>query len=120
MISAVARPFSPGCKVDAVFVLVGGQGTRKSTFLRILASDEWFSDTPVNVGDKDAFLALRRVWIMEFAELEAMARARDANQVKSFLSSTTDKFRPPYGREVRRSCRTRPATGATGPSRFRA
>lgn len=107
LIAAVARALRPGCKVDAVLVLVGQQGTYKSSFFRVMAGAAWFSDTAVSINDKDAFLALRRVWILEWAELESMARARDAAAVKAFLSSNTDKYRPPYGREpveVPRSC----------------
>ena len=100
-ISAVARALDPGCKVDTLLILVGPQGYRKSEALRALAGDEWFSDTAIDLSTKDAYMALQRVWILEWSELEAIKRARDANAVKSFLSSRVDgPFRPPYGRAM--------------------
>ena len=54
MVAAVARAMQPGCKVDSMLVLEGAQGAGKSTAIRILAGDEWFSDSLPNVGAKDA------------------------------------------------------------------
>ncbi len=99
-ISAVARPLDPGCKVDTVLILKGSQGALKSTFFATLAGPDWFADTAIDIGNKDALLILRRVWILEWAELEAMSRARDAGAVKAFLSSRSDTYRPPFGRRV--------------------
>lgn len=98
-VSAVARILRPGCKVDTVLILHGPQGIRKSTFFKVLAG-EWFSDDSVDLASKDALLLLQRVWIIEWAELDAMMRARDANAVKAFLSRSIDTFRPPYGRSM--------------------
>lgn len=97
MISAVARIMKPGCKVDTTLILVGGQGAGKSTFFRVLAGDDFFSDTPIDIGRKDAYIALRGAWLFEMAELAAM-RPREAESVKAFLSSPIDRFRPPYMR----------------------
>jgi hypothetical protein len=99
-VSAVARALSPGCKVDTVLVLHGPQGIGKSTFFSTLAGEEWFSDSPIDVQNKDALLLLRRVWILEWAELESMQRARDAAAVKAFVSSRIDSFRAPFARRV--------------------
>jgi putative DNA primase/helicase len=106
-ISAVARAMRPGCKVDSVRILVGPQGVGKSRFFATLAGAEWFSDTAFDVANKDAYMVLARSWIVEWAELESLARARDAAAVKAFLSSSMDTYRPPYGREtvdLKRSC----------------
>lgn len=99
MVAAVARAMVPGCKVDTVLVLVGPQGFLKSTFFEVLGG-AWFTDTPVHVGDKDGKLVMRRAWIIEWAELESMRRARDQEALKGFLSARVDLFRKPYGRDV--------------------
>jgi predicted P-loop ATPase len=99
MIAAVARAMRPGCKVDDVLVLIGEQGVGKSTFFDVLAG-EWFTDTPVNIGDKDGKLVMRKAWIVEWAELESMRRAKDQEAIKGFLSAKVDLFRKPYGRDV--------------------
>lgn len=95
-ISAVARIMQPGCKVDTVLVLVGGQGLGKSTLFAALGG-AWFKDTPIDLRSKDAYIALRGAWLYELAELAA-TRPRDAETVKAFLSAPVDHYRPPYGR----------------------
>src|SRR5579862_7844009 len=41
----------------------------------------------------------RGVWIIEIAELDSMTRA-EVSKVKGFISRTTDRFRPPYGKRL--------------------
>jgi putative DNA primase/helicase len=106
LVSAVARILRPGCKCDCMIVLEGPQGIRKSTSMRVLFSAEWFSDTPLDLSSKDRFVGLRNNWCHEFAELDAFGRAEIA-RVKSFLSSSSDDYRPPYARtnvKVERRC----------------
>jgi predicted P-loop ATPase len=55
LISAVARIYRPGEKVDHMPVFEGPQGKQKSEALRTLAvRDEWFSDRLSHVSSKDA------------------------------------------------------------------
>ncbi len=97
LISAVARVMQPGCKADNVLILEGKQGIGKSTALRVLFGNEYFSDTPIDIGSKDAYLAIQGVWCVELAELDTLNRT-DAERAKAFISSQIDKFRPPYGK----------------------
>lgn len=98
MLSAVARAFNPGCKVDGVLILEGVQGRGKSTALRILSLG-FFADELADIGGKDAAMQLQGAWIHEFAELDAIGKA-EASRVKSFITRSTDRFRPPWGRHV--------------------
>jgi predicted P-loop ATPase len=101
LLPAVARVRIPGCKVDTIVVLESPeQGLGKSTLLRALAGDAWFADTPLVLGDKDAYQALRGVWIYELAELAAF-KGREAERIKSFASSQADHYRPSYERRAR-------------------
>jgi hypothetical protein len=97
MISAVARGIKPGCKVDTMLILVGEQGAFKSTAFATLASPRWFVDTPIDVrsGSKDAYMVLEGKWIIEWSELESLARS-ERTAVKAFLSSQNDSYRRPY------------------------
>lgn len=97
MIGAVARVMHPGCKHDTMPVLEGAPGLLKSTALRTLAGDEWFSDTPITPGDKDAYQNLIGVWIYEHAELDSFSRARDVERIMAYLSSSKDHYRKSYG-----------------------
>ena len=99
MISAVARIVSPGSKVDAALtVLEGKQGLLKSTAIKALF-DPWFTDEIADLGSKDSAMQCAGVWCVEIAELDAMNKA-EVSKVKAFLSRTTDRYRPPYGRRV--------------------
>ncbi len=106
LISAIARVYRPGVKADHMLILEGEQGARKSTALKILAGEVWFTDELPDLGSKDAAIHMQGVWIVEIAELDAIGRA-EVSRIKAFLTRTTDRFRPPYGRhtvEIKRQC----------------
>lgn len=119
LIAAVARALDPGCKVDTVLVLIGPQGKRKSSFFYELAGGaEFFGDTPVNLRDKDSYLALHKVWIYEWGELETKRRAADTSVVKTFLTGRHDIIRPPYGRTTEAMPRSCIIVGTTNEDTF--
>ena len=103
LISAVARIYEPGTKADCCLILEGVQGLGKSRSLRILGGN-WFTDEIADLGSKDAAMQARGVWIIELGELDAMSRSETAS-VKAFMSRSTDRFRPPYGRHLLESPR---------------
>lgn len=96
--AAVARIIEPGCKYDMVLILVGPQGTYKSTFVKKLGKN-WFSDTFTTVQGKEAIEQLLGSWIIEIAELSAFKKS-EAEAIKQFISKQQDKFRPAYARTV--------------------
>jgi predicted P-loop ATPase len=103
LVSAVARVMEPGSKVDTMPVLVGSQGSGKSTAIKILAKNpKWFRDTPLDLKNKDCYDALQGVWFVEIAEMKSIL-AENPETVKAFLTSEEDTYRPAYGRcKVRR------------------
>ena len=98
MVAAVARVMRYPVKADCVLILEGSQGVGKSTTAAILGGD-WFSDTHFHLGDKDGYQQMRGVWICELAELDSFNKA-ETTRAKSFFSSNSDRYRPPYGRHV--------------------
>ena len=100
LISAVARIYKPGCKVDHVLVLEGPQGKQKSEALRTLAiNDDWFADRLSHVASKDAALETAGVLLVEIAEMDALTKAT-SSAIKSFLTRRRDRYRPPYGKHT--------------------
>ena len=99
LIGAVARVMRPPVKVDNVLILEGKQGLGKSTVFNILASDEWFNETQVDLQDKDAKQMLCGKWIIELAEMDSFNKA-DNTKAKGFFSTKIDTYRPAYGRRM--------------------
>ena len=100
LVSAVARAFRPGCKVDTVLTLEGAPGGGKSSLFNVLADatiPEMFTD-----GIHDASTTASIVegaggrWILELAELAAVRKAADVEALKASLSRTVDTYRRPY------------------------
>lgn len=98
LISCVARIMEPGCKVDTVPILIGKQGSRKSTFVRVLAGDDWYRDTDVDPHGKSAYEQIKGAWLYEVPEIEKWNSRRDQATIKGFLTSQQDVYRPAYGR----------------------
>ncbi len=95
LISMIARAMKPGCEVHTAPILVGDQGIGKSRALRALGQP-FFTDSKINMGDKDSQMLISGHWLVELAELAGW-RAVDNETIKGFISRPEDKFRPPYG-----------------------
>lgn len=98
LVAAVARVFEPGIKFDTALILVGEQGTYKSTFVKKLGM-EWFSDTFTTVQGKESFEQIQGAWLIEMAELSGLKKA-EVESIKHYISKREDMFRPAYGRTV--------------------
>lgn len=101
MISAAARILRPGCKVDTMMVLEGGQGIGKTRAVQALfGGDKWYMDAQRSVKDKDFFQELVGKWGVEIGEMTSFTKA-EHNAVKQTMSATADTYRPSYGRYAR-------------------
>ena len=96
----IHRAYNPGCKFDDMIVLIGDQGTGKSTITRWLNIDEQFYQEIKTINGKEGIEAIRGVWIGEVSELMAMTRVKEAEAVKAYITSQKDSYRPPYQKNV--------------------
>ncbi len=118
LIAAVARIYDPGCQHDAITILHGGQGWKKSSFWRTLASAKYFDDTMADATEKDEKLKLIRYWILEYSEFQSAFRRKDIDQMKSFITCRKDSLRKPYGRDMEDFPRTCLLVGSTNEAEF--
>jgi hypothetical protein len=94
LISLVARWCDPGCKCDTVLVLVGKEGTRKTTFFEVMAGG---AERVVDLEgfSRDDKFVMAKAWIVEMPEAHILKRA-DQAKLKAFLTKPTDDYRVPY------------------------
>jgi hypothetical protein len=92
-VAAIARAYKHGIKYDNMVVLVGPQGCGKSTFCRRMAlEDTFFSDNIKDIESDNTKRLMRGKWIIEWSELTALKRAKDANALKDFISCQIDEL----------------------------
>lgn len=113
---AVMRAYQPGAKFDNVLVLEGNQGSRKSTALATLGG-AWHCESITDVGSKDSLTSLRGMWIVEFAELDAIGRV-ESSRIKQHISAQSDVYRPPYGRRSIRVQRQNVFAATCNPEKY--
>nr|WP_300209600.1 VapE domain-containing protein [uncultured Anaerostipes sp.] len=119
LLGAICRVYHPGCKFDYVMILFGEQGIGKSTFIRFLGmNDEWVNDNFNSVDPKIGAENLRGVWIAEMAELLATKKAKEIEQVKSFITSVKDTYRSAYEKRAESHPRRSIFIGTTNDSHF--
>ena len=99
LIGGVKRTYEPGCIHDWVPVLIGPQGAGKSTFCRLLVPegyDGWYSVIS-NLAQEPQKKAERvnTAMVVEFKEMRGVGRY---GEVKSYIDTDVDTYRPPYAR----------------------
>jgi predicted P-loop ATPase len=104
LLSIIAATFKEnGFRARGVLVLQGPQGIGKTSWIAGLVPPADLCEEVVKLGhswdggSKDARLTALRHRIVELGELESSFR-REMAGLKAFITETTDKIRPPYGR----------------------
>jgi len=98
MVSMVARIMEPGCKVDTVPVLVGGEGVFKSQAMEVIGG-KYYRAALGNIGEKDFLMQMWGCVLFDIPELHSMASGtRSGELLKASITNSTDHFRAPYGR----------------------
>ena len=96
----ITRLYQPGCKFDYMPILIGKQGTYKSTIVNWLALHDDYAGDINTIEGKDALDNIQGKWICEFSELLAMVRTKDVEAMKSFITRPIDRYRASYERRT--------------------
>jgi predicted P-loop ATPase len=101
-VSAVARIYDPGCKVDTVLCLFSEKGGQhKGTFFEAV-SRGWYSAGHIDLKDKDTILVAHQSWIKLLDEVDDLTKRSEWSALKRWITEAFDVFRPPYGRRPAR------------------
>lgn len=93
------RLLQPGCKFDDVPILIGNQGSGKSSLCRFIAiNDDYFGEVK-DVEGQGAIEQIQGKWICEIQELAAMTKAREIEAIKAYITRQRDQYRKPYDKE---------------------
>lgn len=121
LIASVARVLEPGCSVHAILILYSPQqGIGKSSFLRTLAKNPaWFNDTVPEINlNKDFYSKLHQYWFTEIGEIDTKFRRIKQEEIKDFITSPTDVFRPAYSASMLKCDRRFVLTGTANNGSF--
>ncbi len=106
LMGAAARVFHPGCKLDYVLVLLGGQGYRKSSLMECLLPSNDYVHGNLQDFSIESLKQLQGIVFAEISEMAAMGK-QDMAAIKAAITVRNDKYRNSYGRVVEdhpRSC----------------
>lgn len=93
LIGMVARVIEPGCQQDHMIILEGIQGKGKTRFCRTIGG-KWYKAFKAK-NEVDAIQIMQSAWLVEMADM-AHIGITDTDELKSFLTRTTDFVRLPY------------------------
>lgn len=96
----ISRIYNPGCKFDYMPILVGEQGTCKSTIVNWLSMNTGSYKEIMEIDNKDSWEILRYGWVCEFSELLAMLKQKMVEPIKAYISRQADVYRSPYAINV--------------------
>lgn len=100
LIAACKRSQEPGCVADMMTILEGEQEAGKNYYLTIMYGQEFIvvPDSGLKIGSKDFEQKTSDAGCIHDDEL-ACLRSTPLDQVKSWITSTTSKYRKAYERE---------------------
>lgn len=94
----LSRIYNPGCKFDYMTILVGEQGTCKSTIVDWLNLGCNSNKEIMTIDGRDGAEILRYGWICEFSELLAMIKNRQVEPMKAYITRQTDTYRSAFAK----------------------
>lgn len=98
LIGACARMDRAGTKVDWMMIVVGPQGTGKTSMPAVI-----FNGNSLTLygesNDKDLHMKIHSALVIGFDELDSFGK-KESSFLKAMITTSQDHFRPPYGSSV--------------------
>ena len=94
-LSMVARALNPGCLYRFVVILEGPEGSGKTSLVRALPGEEWYTELTKGLDNKEVFMLIQGAWVAEMAELDSLNRTEIA-RLKAFVTTKFDQYVPKY------------------------
>lgn len=98
LIGACARMDRAGTKVDWMMIVVGPQGTGKTSMPAVIFNGNsltLYGDS----NDKDLHMKIHSALVIGFDELDSFGK-KESSFLKAMITTSQDHFRPPYGSSV--------------------
>lgn len=91
-----ARVLDPGCQVDMIVTLTGGQGLRKSSAIgAMVPAPEFAIEVDFSKDEEDTARLMRGALVGEIAELRGL-HTRDLDAIKKFITRRHENWIPKY------------------------
>jgi putative DNA primase/helicase len=103
LIQGIAALYNADFSGKGVLTFTGAQNVGKTSWLRRLAPDipgAFAEGVHLDPSNKDSVMYAVSSWLVELGELDATFKKADVSRLKAFISNTSDKIRPPYGKDV--------------------
>lgn len=112
------RILSPGCQVDMVPVLIGSQGSGKSSAIRALVPDEqYYVELSLSADDDDLARMVKGVLAAELPELRGL-RGKEIDHIKAYITKREEEYIPKYMEKKARYPRRVVFIGTTNQEEF--
>ncbi len=90
------RILHPGAQADMVPVLIGEQGSGKSSAIRALVPDDgYYAELSLSAKDDDLARRIKGVLVAELAELRGL-RGKEIEHIKAFITKREEEHIPKY------------------------
>lgn len=101
LVGGVNRLMVPGCQMDYVLVLNGGQGARKTSSLKALANiggESYYGSITIDkISNKDTILMSNGKILLEFPDMAGLGK-KDMREFKDWITSDAGEGRMAYDR----------------------
>lgn len=101
LVQCVAMAFNDGETMSqGILIFTGDENIGKTSFVFAISPYPEWAQTNLRLSEwenKDDLLLLAGIWLPEYGEIgDTVAKSRNTNRLKNFITAKVDEYRPPY------------------------